>query len=506
MRLPSDWCGVLFGILSILSVAHGADTVFRFRVSSEPATLDWNRAHTPIETHLLVNLMEGLLSLNSQLKVVPALAEKWKISPDGRTYTFQLRKGVKWSDGVPLKAGDFVQSWKRLLTPATAATYAYLLFDVVGAEEYYQGKIKDFGQVGVHAVDDSTLEVKLKNRVAHWIYIPSFWVTFPIRQDVIEKYPVGWDRPGKMVTVGPFTLASHELDSKIVLKPNPYYYRDRGNLSEVQALVVRDDATALKLYEAGKLDFLVDLSSTEVARLAKRPDLKKFPYLKTVYLGFVVDRGIASQPEFRRAIAQALNKEKLAELLQSGQTPATSFVPPPVLAYSKKMGLGFKPKKWPQPHRLDLLTLNLDRSLLVGQWIQGELKKNLGTDVTLQPYDHKSYRTQLNAKKFPLYLASWSADYPDPDNFLSIFSSSSGNNRTNWSQGKYDTLLQKGRQLQNSSEREKLYIRMQKLLVDEESVIIPLYYEPNLALIQPRVRNLELNPLNYLHLRKVNLE
>jgi oligopeptide transport system substrate-binding protein len=473
---------------------------------SDPATLDWNRAHTPIETHLLVNLMEGLLSLDSQLRPTPALAEKWKISPDGQTYTFQLRKGVKWSDGVPLKASDFVQSWKRLLTPSTAATYAYLLFDIVGAEEFYLGKIKEFNQVGVRARDDLTLEVKLKHRVAHWINIPSFWVTFPIRQDVIEKYPSSWDRPGRMVTVGPFTLASHELDSKIVLKPNPYYYRDRGNITEVDALVIRDDATALKLYETGKLDFLIDLSSTELTRLAGRSDLKRFPYLKTVYLGFVVDKAPTSQIQLRKSIASAVNKSKLTELLQGGQTPASSFVPPPLLGSSTKIGPQFETQKLQTPLQLDLLLLNLDKSLLIGQWLQGELKKRLGIDLILQPFDHKSYRTQLNSKKFPIFLASWSADFPDPDNFLSIFSSTSGNNRTNWKSVVFDTLLQKGRHLQNSSEREKLYVRMQKLLVDEEKVIIPLYYEPNLALIRSRVRNLELNPLNYLHLRKVNLD
>src|SRR6185437_8974521 len=110
------------------------------RIPDEPETLDWNRAHTAIEPLILMNIMEGLVSFDSKLHVVPALAESWKITNGGKTYTFKLRPGVKWSDGVPLKASDFVYGWHRLLSPLTAAAYAYLLFDVVGAKAYHDGK------------------------------------------------------------------------------------------------------------------------------------------------------------------------------------------------------------------------------------------------------------------------------------------------------------------------------------------------------------------------------
>src|SRR4051794_22280668 len=113
---------------------------FTFRMLGEPETLDWNRAHTPIETHLLMNLMEGLVTYDSDMKIVPALAESWSMSKDGATYTFKLRPGVKGSDGVALRAEDFVYSWNRLLPPATAASYAYFLYDVKGAEDFNKGK------------------------------------------------------------------------------------------------------------------------------------------------------------------------------------------------------------------------------------------------------------------------------------------------------------------------------------------------------------------------------
>ncbi len=221
---------------------------FTFRINGEPATLDWNRAHTPIETYLMVNLMEGLVGLDENLKAVPALAQSWKVSKDGKTYTFKLRPDIQWSDGVPVKAKDFVFSWKRLLQPLTAASYAYLLFDVEGAEEFNRGKLQDFSKVGIKAIDDLTFEVKLKHPVAYWHYIPSFWVTFPLREDIVAKYGSRWDTPGRMVTVGPFTLESHDIESKIVPKANPKYYGPHGDVELAVGLIVKDDSSAVNLF------------------------------------------------------------------------------------------------------------------------------------------------------------------------------------------------------------------------------------------------------------------
>ncbi len=165
--------------------AQGGKATFNFRLTGDPETLDWNRAHTAMETFLLMNLMDGLVAFDSKLKVVPALAKTWTRSDDGKTYTFKLREDVKWEDGVRLTAKDFVHSWKRLLSPTTAASYAYLLFDIEGAENFNKGTLKDFGQVGIKAPDDFTFQVKLTRAVAHWIQIPTFWVTFPLREDVV---------------------------------------------------------------------------------------------------------------------------------------------------------------------------------------------------------------------------------------------------------------------------------------------------------------------------------
>ena len=505
-------------IYSSFSFAASApkNNTFTFRMLSEPVTLDWNKAHTSVETHLMMNLMEGLVAVDSNLKVVPAIAKSWTRSADGRTYTFFLRDDVKWSDGVQLKANDFIYSWKRLLSPLTAASYAYLLFDIEGAEYFYKGAIKDFNAVGVKAINDYTIQVKLIRPVAYWIYIPTFWVTFPMRQDIIEKHGAGWERPGRMVTVGPYTLAVHDIDSKIVLRANPHYYGQRGDVEQAVGQIVRDDSTALSLYESGKLDFLTDIATLDLKRLAGRKDLKAFPYLKVGYLGFAVNNYPISNPKVRRAIAMAIDKKKIPQILHGGQQPATSFVPPKLMAYSETAGLAFNPLKAraelagagidPARTSLNFLMPNFDKSVTLGQYIQEELKKNLGLKVGIQSYDHKTFRAQLELFTYPMYESSWAADYPDPDNFLSIFLSTAGNNRTNWKDSRYDETITEAKNLLDPKDRARAYAEAQKILLERDAVIVPLYYEPNMALIKDRAQGCELNPMNYLFLKKIKLK
>ncbi len=503
---------ILLVLASFAFSALAAEHRFTFRLPAEPATLDWNKAHTPIETHMLVNLMEGLVSVDDQLRVQPALAEKWKISPDGLTYTFEIRKGAKWSDGVAVRAQDFVFSWKRLLTRATGAQYAYFLFDIEGAEAFFKGEQPDFSKVGVRAASDHQLVVKLARAVPYWIFLPSFWVTFPMREDLAGK--PGWLDAAKLVSAGPYVLASRELDQRLTLKPNPHYWGKRGNLTEIVAQVVRDDSTALTLYESGKLDFLTDLSAPDVERLEKRPDLRNFPYLKTVFLVMVASRQPTDKALVRQAIAHAIDRGPIPKILHGAQKVAGYLVPPPILSADPKLGIAFDPKKARElltkagatslPHA-DILIPNTEKATTVAQYLQGELKKNLGWAVGVSPFDNKTYRSQMEAKAFALYIGSWSADYPDPDNYASIFLSDAGTNRSGWKNGEYDKLVMSAR-TQKPSERAKTYRQAMSLLQSQEAIVLPLYYEPNLALVRTTVRGLSLNPLNYLYLRQVSLE
>lgn len=502
---------MIFAVLMSTSVGADSKRILSFRLPDEPATLDWNKAHTTLENYLLMNLMEGLVLLDDDLKASPALAASWKITQKGTVYTFKLRD-VYWSDGVKLKAQDFVTSWRRLLDPKTAAEYAYLLFDIEGAEEFNSGKQKDFAKVGVHAVDEKTLVVKLVRPVANWIYIPTFWVTFPLRQDVVDKYGSSWSGPGRMVTVGPFVLDKHEIDARIVLKKNPRYYRKSGNLDEVHAIIVRDDSTALSLYESGRLQFVQRLPGLEIKRLSKRGDFKKYPALKTVYLGMVHSLPGTNNVHFRKAIAYAIDRSKIPELLHGGQLLARSFIPPGMMGYSSLSGLPYDvaaAKKelalsgFQKGTKIEMLTVAAEKELITAQYVQNELKKNLGIEIGIQTYDHKMFYAERKLRKHALFEGTWGVDYPDPDNVLSIFTSQSGNNHLLWSNVQYDELIKRGK---TAEDREKIYAQAQKLLIDEQVALIPMYYDTVNALVSPKLHGFMINPVNYMYLRGVSIE
>lgn len=526
--MNNKFLGLIWGVLGLFlcnssawadvgsSGAAPSGKRFAFRIRGEVRTLDWNKAYTQGEGNLLTNLMEGLVAVNSQNEVEPALASSWDISLDRKVYTFKLRRDVKWSDGVPLKAQDFVFSWKRLLSPMTAAPYAYFLFDVEGAEDYNKGKLQDSSQLGIKALDDWTLEVRLKQPVAHWIFLPAFWVTFPLRQDVIEKYGNAWETPGRMVVLGPYFIESHDVDSKWVLRANRSYYGIRGNVDEITAWIVKEDPQALSLYEAGQIDFLADLSTKDTKNLRSRPELKAFPQLKTVYLGFSTDKYPVSNVHFRRAIAMAINKNRIREVLFSDFQPASSFVPPGMLGHSTSQGLPFDVIQAKQELKasgvdlspgfaLDYIYPDWDKSEAVAQWIQSDLKENLKLDLKLQKFENKAFRSQLDMQASSLFEASWTADYPDPDTFVSLFLGTSGNSHISWKNPQFDESVQKARQTRARVEREQLYFQLQNVLLNDEAVLVPLYYEPNLALIKPRVKTIELNSLGYLYLRRLNV-
>lgn len=489
---------------------------FVYRLTGEPETLDWNKASGNVETNLITNLMEGLVGYDSQMRIVPKLARSWEISPDGKVYTFHLRPGVQWSDGVPLRAQDFVFSWQRLLSPLTGAPYAYLLQDIQGADAFRQGKNPEFASVGVRALNDSTLQVQLERPVAHWLNIPTFWVTFPMRKDVVELAGNSWARPGQIVTLGPYSWISHDIQSKLVFRANPRYWGQRGNVQEVVARIIRDDAEALRLYESGRLDFLAGLTSVDSERLRKRRDFRSFPALKTGYLGFTVKQYPVSDVHFRRGLAQAIDRSGIRKILAAGHLPAHSFIPPGVPSFDPNGGLLFDPVAARKeirlagldpsaPLQLELLVLGWEQQLLVGQFVQNEWKRNLGLDVSLKVLDRKDFRAQMEMGNQSLFIGIWAADYPDPENFFSVFLKDSGNNRARWSQARYDELIHSARSSKNPTFRNRAYREAHELLLRDEVVLVPLYHEANLGLVKSRVRGLRVSPLSVLEIREIQL-
>ena len=492
-----------------------ADTL-RMRLPTDPPTFDWTLATDNISKEVIAQIHEGLVQQDENAKIQPALAESWAVSKDGKTYTFTLRQGLKWSDGQPLVAQHFVDGWERLLNPKTAAEYAYFLFDIVNASEYQAGKESDFAKVGVKATDDRTLVVQLKSPVAYWIQVPTFWVTFPLRKDVVAKFGDKWTEPGKIVTAGPYVVTAWERDSRIEATKNPNYY-DAGAHptmpNKIEFRVVKEDTTAITLFDGKQLDIVRDLPPAQINALAQRPEFVSSPYYRGFYVGFNIKDPLVSDVKIRRALGMAIDRELIGKLLPKMATPDSSWIPPGLLGYKTERGVKFNAadakKLWDsipnKPSKLDFWYDQREINKLVAENLQNQWKVNLGIDVTLQTQEWKVYLKTLRAKAPAVWRMGWGADYPDPDTFMNLFKCDSGNNFTGLCSKKYDELVSKAAASSDEAARAVDYDTAQKILLEEEVAIIPLFTVTNMHMVSPRVAGFKVNPMNDFYMKNLQL-
>ncbi len=490
---------------------------FRMRIEAEPPTLDWNLATDYVSINVLYHLVEGLTEYNEKLEPVPGLAN-WKISGDGKVYTYTLKPGLKWSDGAPLTAQHFWDSWERLLNPATASGYAYFLFDVVGARDYNEGKLKDPAKLGFRVKDPRTFEVRLNAPATYFATIPAFTVTFPIRKDLISKFGRQWTEPANIVVTGPFTLKEWKHDSRLELVPNPHYRGRRPKLDRAIAYIVKEDATAISMFESGQLDYLSRLPALEIERLRRNPAYRSLPYLRSYYFGFNVTTHPFTDPRVRRAFAHAINREEITSLLKGGQTPVGSWIPKGMLGFNREIGLKYDPEKakkllseagYTAGKGFPKVTYAFDTrddNKMIAERLQDQWAKVLGVEVSTRNQEWKVHLAQLRQDAPAIFRHGWGADFPDPDNFMNMFTSYSGNNFTKWKNPAFDELIKKAAAEAKPAKRIALYDKSQKLLLEEEAAIVPLFHDAINLLVSPRVKGLQIDSLGLLKIHRVEIK
>ncbi len=508
--------GLLIVCASGAVAASPPPSVLRLAIASEPPTLDWSLATDNVSITVIENLMEGLTAFDEQLRPKPAVARRWEVSPDGLTYTFFLRDDVYWTDGKRVTAQDFEYSWKRLLNPATGAEYAYFLYDLVNGYEYNAGRVTDPALVGVTAVNDTTLRVQLKKPIVYFPSITTFVVTFPQRRDLIERDGRRWTDPGRLVTNGPFTLAEWRHEYKVVLRANPAYAWGKPMVDEVRLYVVNDRSTALTLYETGDLD-LVPLPPEAIPFYEHSPDFIRVPILRGYYYGFNVTAAPFTDPRVRQAFALAIDKSEFPRLLKGGEVPVNSWIPTGMFAFNPGIGLAYDPVAararlaeagYPDGRGFPPVTAayNTDPvNTLIAENLQAQWKRTLGVTIALDNQEWKVYLKRLQTQPPPLYRLGWGADYPDPDNFMALFTSHSGNNYSRWGSARYDELIAQAASTQDPVKRQRLYDDAQRILTEEAVPIIPLFVASQNYLVKPSVRGLRLNAMEILTLKEVSI-
>ncbi|MEO6568773.1 MAG: peptide ABC transporter substrate-binding protein, partial [Opitutaceae bacterium] len=306
---------------------------------AEPASLDPHIVNSLTDTNVLMALFEGLTLLDERTsQPVHGVAEGWDVSPDGLLYTFHLRANALWSTGDRVTARDFVYSFERMLLPKFAAEYSYMLWPIKNAEAFNSGKIADFSQVGVSAVDDSTLRIVLERPTPYLPSLAAHSTWLPVHRATVEKFGriddrmSRWTRPENLVGNGPFTLSEWSPSARIIVTKNPRYWDAAHNaLNRVIFFPTENTETEERNFRAGQLHVTYDLPKGKIAayRGASPSPLRIEPLLNITYLNFNVTKPPFTDPKVRRALSLAIDRETISRTVLSGSWPAASSFTPP---------------------------------------------------------------------------------------------------------------------------------------------------------------------------------
>lgn len=506
-----------------------ATGVLHFGNATEPQGLDPHTTTGVPEANIQEALFEGLVSKDPvTLEPVPGMAERWDVSADGRTYTFHIRANARWSDGTPLTAEDFRWTWWRALQPALGNEYAYMLFPIRNAEDYFGGKIKDFAEVGVRVLDPLTLEVQLTNPTPYFAQLASHHSYLALPRHVIEKYGAAtdrftpWTRVGNMVTNGPFKLAGWKLNKFVRVEKNPYYWdAAKVRLNAIVFYPTENTSTEERMYRSGQLHVSYDIPIDKIPiHKQKEPEQTRVePYLGTYFYRLNVTKPGLKDTRVRRALAMALDRKTLVETVQKGvNAPAWAFTPPGTLGYQPPKTFEYDPEgarrllaeagypggKGLPPIEILYNTHEQHRKIAVA--VQQMWKKNLGIDVTMVNEEWKVYLDTVDTLNYTVARAAWIGDYVDPNTFLDMWVTKGGNNKTGWSNAEYDDLiLRKIPAMKTQAERFEGFKRAETILM-QEMPIIPVYTYATKHLVRPSVKGMPGNILDFFSFKDVYLE
>jgi oligopeptide transport system substrate-binding protein len=495
---------------------------------AEPQDLDPQVMTAFTDQCLSLALFEGLCALDETTsRPVPAAAESWEVSADGLTYTFHLRPGLKWSDGTPLTAGDFAASWRRVLSPALAAEYAYLLYPVKNAEAYNNGKLSDPAALGIAVPDDRTLVLTLERPTP---YLPSLTAQppwFPVNPRVLARFGAGekrgtaWTRPGNFVGNGPFTLAEWQPNARVRVVRNPHYWDAATvRLQAIVFLPTENMDVDERNFRAGQVHLTYELPLTKVDsyRRSAPQSLRLDPFLETFFLRFNATRPPLDDARVRRALSLAIDRDSLSRFLLRGtRAPATHYTPPNCAGYTSfaSVPTDFAAARelltaagYPGGKGFPVLDVQVRNDELHGkvlEAIQAGWQRELGISVTLSPVEQKTWVQNQQSLNYTVSSARWVGDFVDPVTFLDMFTGGGTNNWTGWTDAGYDASIRQAAGTADPARRYELFQQAEARLL-EQSPVAPVFFGVRSYLIHPSVRGWAPALLGFHQYKKVYLQ
>ncbi len=497
-----------------------AGNVLRYPLTTEPTSLDPAKVEDGTTIDLIQQVFEGLVIWSDKNEITPNLAENWDLSPDGKTYSFHLKKGVKFHNGREMTATDFKYSLERACDPKTKSqTVQSYLKDIVGATDMNLGKAK--GISGIKVVDKYTLQITLDGFKPYWLGNMTYPCAYVICKEEVERNggEINESNLASTTGTGPFKFTEVRRNDLIQLGAFKEYHGGTPKLDGISRPIVKDAGQRLNKYQVGELDF-VEISPADLDRVqgdaTLKDELKSFPRAATWYIG--LNQEAKGSPftkrEVRQAIAMAINKEEVIKVAMKGQADlANNVIPPGIKGRNEHIQpLSFDPAKakqllaqagYPDGKGFPELTFSYRNDYpqvsLAAQVVAQQLKTNLGINVQQRPMEWAQFLTERKAKTLALTHLRWAADYLDPQNFLSTLLHTSKKvngqedhpeNGMGYNNLEFDRLCDAGDTEKDPIKRAEFYAKAEQIAIDD-APWVPIYFQRDLELIKPRVKNLK---------------
>ena len=505
--------------------ARPGGTLLLRGLAAEPDSLDPQKARTDEGQRVLRDICEGLTTLDKSGGVAPGIAEKWRVSADGKTYTFSLRHDARWSSGQPVVAADFVAGLRRLVEPATGSQYAEVVDVIENASDIVAGR-KPPESLGVSAPDPYTVIVRLRTPAPYLPALLSHPSACPVNPVTLVNDRGAYAHPGNLPSDGAFVLSQWVHGSSITLTRNRHYWNDAATgVDAVKYLITADENQELTLYRAGELDVTDAIPRAQYGWIRSHlgKQLHIAPELGIYFYGFELQRApFDGDPKLRRALALVIDRDKLARLvLRSGELPAYGWVPPGVANYTPQSPdyrslpmsariaearklyaeAGYSAAK-PLRFELRYNTGEIHAELAIA--IASMWKQALGAQVTLRAEEFRSLLQDIDRGEVQMFRSSWIGDYNDAFTFAQYFKSDFGVNLTHYHNAAYDDLLERAAAEVDPAKRRALLEQAEQVMLADQPVI-PIYFYVSKHLVKPRVTGWYSNIMNVTYSKDLGL-
>ncbi|MGL6257941.1 ABC transporter substrate-binding protein [Vibrio sp. WXL210] len=480
---------------------------------TEVASIDPHKTEGVPESHVIRDLLEGLVNQDADGNTIPGVAESWE-TEDNKTFVFNLRKDAKWSNGDPVTAEDFVYSFKRAVDPATASPYSWYIeyTTLENAKEIIAGEA-DKETLGVRAIDEHTLELKTTKALPYFVAMMGHTTMKPVHRATVEAHGDNWTKPENFVGNGAYTVNNWVINERIELvRSETYWDNDNTTLDKVTFLPIENQVAEMNRFLSGEIHITNELPIEHFSRLQKEhpESVSVQGNLCTYYYGFNNAKAPFDDVRVRTALSYAIDRDVVSNIIMGqGEKPAYFLTPevtagfnPDMPAYAdlsqeerveeaKKLlaEAGFDASN---PLKFNLLYNTSENHRKVATAIQSMWKQALGVDATLENQEWKTYLDTRRQGNFDVTRAGWCGDYNEASSFLTLMHSNNSSNDPRYASEEYDQVMENAMLATSDEERQALYLEAEKLLA-QDMPIAPIYQYVKSRLVSPQVGGFPIN-------------